>query len=239
MHNTSKLLLNHALCHLMIIPACIYGELWMVVASFVWWQIIATVSISGGYHRYYSHKSFETYSWYQFVVNVLGIFAGAGPVLTWVGSHRMHHAYADTEKDPHSYTYKGILVIYFNTWGYTAIINKKFLKGLISDPVVKWFYKNYFKINLTIIIVLLLIDPLFLIFGYAMPVVFAFHGYSILNILGHRGATPQNTWIGNILTAGEGWHANHHANCNDYRIGKVWWQWDPASVFIKLIKINR
>lgn len=238
MHNTTKLLLNHTLCHLMIIPAFIYGELWMLALSFLWWQIIATVAISGGYHRYYSHKSFEAKPWYQYVVNFLGIFSGAGPVLTWVGVHRMHHAHTDTEHDPHSYRYKGFWTIYLNTWGYHSIINKRFLKGMLGDPVVKWFYKNYFKINLAIIVVFLAIDPLFFIFGYAIPVVFAFHGYSILNTLGHKDAKPRNTWVANILTAGEGWHANHHEDGKDYRIGRRWWQWDPAARFIKIIKIN-
>ena len=48
-----------------------------------------------------------------------------------------------------------------------------------------------------------------MIFGYAMSVVLAFHGYGILNILGHAGGNPTNSWLANILTAGEGWHANH------------------------------
>ena len=238
MNNTTKLLINHFLCHLMIIPAFIYGELWMLVASFGWWQIIATIAISGGYHRYYSHRSFKTKLWYQYVVNFLGIFSGAGPVLSWTGAHRMHHAHSDTEDDPHSCKYKGFWTIYLNTWGYYSIINRRFLKDMLGDPVVKWFYKNYFKINLAIIIVLSLIDPLFFIFAYAIPVVFAFHGYSLLNTMGHKDGQPCNSWIANILTAGEGWHNNHHSDSNNYRIGKVWWQFDPTAYFIKLIKIN-
>ena len=38
-----------------------------------------------------------------------------------------------------------------------------------------------------------------MIFGYAMPVVLAFHGYGILNVLGHRGAQPNNSWVANIF----------------------------------------
>jgi len=83
-----------------------------------------------------------------------------------------------------------------------------------------------------------LIDPLFMVFGYALPVVFAFHGYGLLNVLGHRGGKPNNTWVGNILTAGEGWHANHHKRGGDYRIGQTWWQLDPTAWFIRIIRTN-
>jgi len=238
MENTTKLLLNHAFCHLMIIPAVIYGEWWMWLAAFLWWQVVAVVAISGGYHRYYSHKTFKTRSWYQYAVNFLGIFSGAGPVLAWVGAHRMHHAHSDTTADPHSAKYKGFWTIYLNKWGYDVNIERKYLKGVLGDKVLRWFYNNYFKLNVTIILVLFAIDPLLMVFGYAITVVFAFHGYSLLNTLGHRNGIPRNTIIGNILTAGEGWHANHHEDGKDYRIGRKWWQWDPTALFIRLIKEN-
>lgn len=236
MENTTKLLLNHIFCHLMIVPAIIYGEWWMLIASFLWWQIIAIVAISGGYHRYYSHGSFKANVWYQYVVNILGIFSGAGPVLSWVGAHRKHHANSDTDQDPHSAKFKGFWTIYLNRWGYDVSIERKFLKGVLGNKIVRWFYENYFKLNVAIVVILFIIDPLLMIFGYAMTVIFAFHGYSILNTLGHRGGNPRNTWVGNILTAGEGWHANHHKNGKDYRIGKAWWQFDPTARFIEVIK---
>lgn len=238
MQNTTKLLINHIFCHLMIIPAVMYGEWWMFAASFLWWQVIAIVAISGGYHRFYSHRAFQAKKWYPYLVNTLAIFSGAGPALSWIGAHRKHHAHSDTENDPHSSKYKGFWKIYLNGWGYDINIERKFLKGVISDNVLKWFYTHYFKINIAIVLLLFVIDPLLMIFGYAMTVVFAFHGYSILNTLGHKGGIPRNTWIGNILTAGEGWHANHHENGKDYRIGKTWWQFDPTAIFIRLIKIN-
>ena len=121
-----------------------------------------------------------------------------------------------------------------NTWGYDAKIKKKYIKTLWRDPILKWFAKNYFILNITIVIVLTLIHPLLMLFCYAVPVVLAFHGYGILNILGHKDG-PTNTIIGNILTAGEGWHANHHKRPNSYKIGKEWWQFDPTALYIKLV----
>ena len=236
MDNTTKLLINHIFAHLMLIPGLIYGELWMWIAGFIWWQVIAIVAISGGYHRFYSHFSFKAPSWYPYVVNFLGIFAGAGPAMTWAAVHRQHHAYSDTDDDPHSHSTKGWFPVYVNTWGWGFQIKRRFIKRLMMDPILRWFYHNYFKLNIAIVIVLTLIDPLLMVFGYALPVVLAFHGYGLLNILGHRGGKPNNSWVANILTAGEGWHANHHKRGGDYRIGWTRWQFDPTARFIELIR---
>ena len=144
MENTTKLLINHTFSHLMLIPAFMYGEWWMFLAAFAWWYVIAIIAISGGYHRYYSHKSFSAGRWYDYAVNVLGIFSGAGPAMTWAGTHRQHHAYSDTEDDPHSYTRKGWFAVYVNTWGYDFKIKRRFIKRLLSDKLLRWFYTNYF-----------------------------------------------------------------------------------------------
>ena len=239
MENTTKLLINHIFCHALIIPAFFYGELWMFIASFVWWYIIAIVAISGGYHRYYSHRAFKTKKWYPYAVNILGIFSGAGPAMTWAATHKQHHAYSDTLDDPHSYTKHGWFAVYFNTWGYNARIKRRFIKSLLRDKTLIWFYENYFKLNIGIIIVFTFIDPLFMIFGYALPVVLAFHGYGILNILGHYKGKPNNTVIGNILTAGEGWHLNHHQQPGNYNIGRKWYEFDPTKWFIRLIRTDK
>lgn len=234
MNNTTKLLINHAFSHVMIIPAIMYGELWMWFAAFLWWYVIAIIAISGGYHRYYSHRTYKCSKWYQVLINVLGIFSGAGPALTWAAVHKQHHAYSDKEDDPHSYHHKGWLSVYVNTWGYNSKIKRRFIKTLWRDPILKFFYNQYFTLNLFIIVLFFLIDPMLMVFGYAMPVVFAFHGYGLLNILGHKDG-PTNTFVGNILTAGEGWHANHHKKPGSYKIGMKWWQFDPTAYYIALI----
>jgi fatty-acid desaturase len=236
MDNTTKLLINHIFAHLMLIPGFIYGGWWMWLAGFFWWQVIAIVAISGGYHRFYSHFSFKAPSWYPYIVNFLGIFAGAGPAMTWAAVHRQHHAHSDTDNDPHSHSIKGWFPVYVNTWGWGFQIKRRFIKRLMQDVTLRWFYTNYFKLNIAIIVVLTAIDPLLMIFGYALPVVLAFHGYGLLNILGHRGGKPNNSWVANILTAGEGWHANHHKRGGDYRIGWTKWQFDPTAKFIELIR---
>lgn len=235
MNATTKLSIIHAICHIALIPAIWYGEWWMFLLSFLWWQIISITAISSGYHRYFSHKSFSTGNWYPWYVQFVALFANPGPVLTWAGAHRMHHAYADTPKDPHSPKYKGLLTVYTSQWGHSAIIERQMLKGLYSTST-KFFYAHYYKLVIALTSSLLLIDPLLLLFMYCIPVVLAFHGYGLINTVTHLDGNPKNVWYTNILTGGEGWHNNHHTDSKNWQIGQESWQLDPGAWFIGMIK---
>jgi stearoyl-CoA desaturase (delta-9 desaturase) len=220
----------------MLIPAFMYGELWMWVAGFLWWQWVAASAISAGYHRYFSHKSFNAPGWYEWYAQIVGLFANPGPVMTWAATHRMHHAYTDSDKDPHSPTIKGFLRVYTSTWGKDITIERKMLKGL-NTPSIKFFYKHYFMCIGWLAMILLLIHPALFLFGFCLPVVLAFHGYGIVNVVPHtKAGDPKNSWVANILTGGEGWHKNHHDDSRNWKIGKHWYQLDPGAWFIRLIK---
>lgn len=39
-----------------------------------------------------------------------------------------------------------------------------------------------------------------------------------------------------ILTFGESWHNNHHANAMSWKQGVKWWEIDPTSWIIAVIK---
>lgn len=235
MSPSKRLLFVHVLCHVMIIPAFMYGEAWMFLASLLWWSFVAATAISSGYHRYFSHKSFKAGEWYEWYVQFVALFANPGPVLTWAASHRMHHRYCDTDKDPHSPKIKGFWKVYMSRWGDNIVIERKFLKGL-STPSTKFFYKHYFEMLFCVAAVLFLIHPLLFVFGFALPIIFAFHGYGLINAFTHRNKGVENSVLANLLTAGEGYHKNHHEEPWNWKIGKKWYHFDTAAWFIGLIK---
>jgi stearoyl-CoA desaturase (delta-9 desaturase) len=148
----------------------------------------------------------------------------------------MHHAFSDTDRDPHSPKYKGFFTVYSNMWGYTVEIDRKFLKNLSNRPGLVFFYRHYFKILAGLAFVMLLVDPMFLIFGMAVPMVFAFHGYGLINAWTHRHGGATNSITANLLTAGEGYHKFHHDDGRNWRIGQRWYHFDTGAWFIKLIK---
>ena len=58
--------------------------------------------ITIGYHRLFTHRAFEAKPWVRHSFAVLGSMAVQGSVIDWVADHRKHHAFTDTDGDPHS-----------------------------------------------------------------------------------------------------------------------------------------
>lgn len=63
---------------------------------------LGAVGITVGFHRLFTHRSFETTPSVRAVLAVLGCMAMQGPLTQWVTDHRKHHALSDREGDPHS-----------------------------------------------------------------------------------------------------------------------------------------
>ena len=82
-----------------------------------------------------------------------------------------------------------------------------------------------------------------LVWGMFVSTVLLWHGTFTINSLSHllrrrRYAPPDdsrnNALIG-FITAGEGWHNNHHADPTSARHGHHWWELDSAWLVIRLL----
>ncbi len=81
----------------------IYHGLWVSdVVLFTVMYIITGLGVEAGLHRYFTHRSFEASEPVKVCLAVAGSMAAQGPVVFWVANHRLHHAFADTDRDPHS-----------------------------------------------------------------------------------------------------------------------------------------
>ena len=207
-----------------------------ILYSLIWWFFLSSVVISAGYHRYFSHRSFKAPVWFEYLVLALGPLSGSGPVLGWVGVHRLHHNHSDTEKDPHSPKHQPVWRILTSTFKVPAI-RPRHVKDMLRNKRVMWFYKHHRDIRFTTFLIGLIVlsFPWFLVL-IVSPMIYGYIGFGLLNTLCHSKENVTNSWIANILTGGEGWHANHHHKPMDWQIGKKWYEWDPAAWFIRLIK---
>ncbi len=203
--------------------------------SFLWWQFLVITVMSSGYHRYFSHQSFEAPLWYEFYVLILGPLSGALSCLLWAGIHRMHHAEADTSEDPHSPAYVGFWPVFLSTFSLEKL-PRKYTRDLAVNPRIMFFHKHRYKLKAASLLLLLLILPLkwFLVFAIS-PMLWGYLAFGLVNTIGHRQGFPENTIVANILTPGEGNHAYHHKHPNEYYI-TPWW--DPTAWFINLIRTN-
>jgi stearoyl-CoA desaturase (delta-9 desaturase) len=64
--------------------------------------LLTGFGVTVGFHRHLTHRSFATTRWLRAVLAALGSAAVEGPVISWVADHRKHHAFSDSEGDPHS-----------------------------------------------------------------------------------------------------------------------------------------
>lgn len=72
----------------------------LVAAYCVAVATFAGVAISLGYHRLLTHRSYKTYKWLEYALVTIGL--PTGTPLSWVASHRAHHAFSDRDGDPRS-----------------------------------------------------------------------------------------------------------------------------------------
>ena len=75
---------------------------WRDLTIFAVGYALTTLGSSIGFHRLFTHRSYETFKSIRYGLAVLGSMAVQGPVIRWVSDHRKHHSFADWEGDPHS-----------------------------------------------------------------------------------------------------------------------------------------
>jgi stearoyl-CoA desaturase (delta-9 desaturase) len=72
-----------------------WGFHWADLGLLIGMYFLTAIGITVGYHRLFTHKSFETNRIVQCIFGILGSMAVQGPVLEWVAMHRRHHQHSD------------------------------------------------------------------------------------------------------------------------------------------------
>jgi stearoyl-CoA desaturase (delta-9 desaturase) len=64
--------------------------------------LVTQLGVTVGFHRLFTHRSFETARAIRVALGIAGSMAAQGPLLFWVSEHREHHQKSDSAGDPHS-----------------------------------------------------------------------------------------------------------------------------------------
>ena len=101
---TSSFLIGTFLLSLTLVPAYIwyFGLDWFQVTLFLVMFCAVGFSITLGYHRLYSHLTFEAHWSIQLFTLIFGAAAFENSVLLWACEHRAHHKHVDHEDDPYN-----------------------------------------------------------------------------------------------------------------------------------------
>ena len=225
------------------------------VGSTPWWWWIATIigyicltmlGISAGYHRLFCHRSFTVNIVIKRLLLWLGIMAGQGSPIFWIGIHRgYHHRYADTDKDAHSPKH-GFWHSYILWMFKRDSMSIRSTVDLIRDPDMVFAHKHYIKILWATHLILALISIDLWMYLLMFPAFITLHGFlsqtslTHISFMGYRNYnTSDNSvnspWLFPFIL-GESWHNNHHGEGRNPNYGRKWWELDPTYWIICLIK---
>ncbi|HUP61320.1 MAG TPA: fatty acid desaturase [Thermoanaerobaculia bacterium] len=229
-------------------------ELWMPLLGLAMYLAVG-ISICAGYHRFFSHKSYEASRPVQIFYALFGAMAAQNSILWWSSSHRIHHQYVDRDWDPYSikrgFWWAHILWVFHRHDAPPVDSNAT---DLLKNPIVLW-QNRWYKLILIIggFGLPALIGAMFgdvlagLLWGGFLRLAVIHHTTFFVNSLAHYVGKPtynaevsaRDNWAVALLTLGEGYHSFHHRFPADFRNGIRWYDWDPAKWFIAALRATR
>jgi stearoyl-CoA desaturase (delta-9 desaturase) len=226
----------------------LYGIHPMDITLFVVMVLATGLSITGGYHRHFTHVSYKASTPVRLFYLIFGACALQNSALNWSADHRMHHKHVDTELDPYNaglgFWSSHIGWIFYQTPEDRDFTN---VGDLLRDKWVRLQHRYHWQIATVVgfggpmLIGALVGRPMGgFIWGGLVRVVCVHHMTFFINSLAHmwgtqhfsRTDTSRDSWWLALLTNGEGYHNFHHRFPSDYRNGIAWYQWDPTKWLI-------
>ena len=228
---------------------------------------LSAIGIGVGYHRHFSHRSFETNTVVRVILAVLGSFAAQGPVLYWAAIHRRHHKYSDQPGDPHSPHLhgEGIRGLLRGLWhahiGWLFVHEitdwHKYIPELLRDRVLFKVNQLYFVWVFIGLAVPTMLAAILtgtwtgaiegFLWGGLVRIFLEHHATWSVNSICHvygsrpfrtRDESRNNIWLA-LISFGESWHNNHHAFPASALHGLKWWQLDVCGLVIRMLRISR
>ncbi|MCD9186047.1 MAG: fatty acid desaturase [Pyrinomonadaceae bacterium] len=224
---------------------------WQNLAAFLFtWWFAGSLGIGLGYHRLLTHRGFKTPKWFEYFLTFCGTIALQSGAISWVTTHRLHHAFTETDKDPHS-PLKGLYWAHIG-WIFrgtaqnqTEATMTRYTPDMMKDPVHRFMNKYYWVSSIIVAAILYAIGGwTMVIWGTFLRTVFGWHATWLVNSATHtwgsrrfesRDTSTNNGWIA-AITWGEGWHNNHHTYPRSARHGLTWKEVDINWLEIKAME---
>ncbi len=245
--------------HLGVLAAFLVGVSWPAVVACLGFYWMRVFFITGFYHRYFSHRTFQTTRVFQAVMALLGTLGIQKGPLWWAGHHRFHHRHSDEEKDVHSPLKGGFWWAHI---GWLLAYNRddtrwEEVKDLVRFPELRWLDRWYFGSTLLYaggtIALGVWLERAFgstgvtwgqvFVWCFLVSTVMLFHTTYLINSGAHMWGsrrfptkdTSRNNLILALITLGEGWHNNHHRYPGSERNGFFWWEIDVTHYLLTML----
>jgi stearoyl-CoA desaturase (delta-9 desaturase) len=211
----------------------------LLVTLFLWW-VSGSLGIGMGYHRLLTHRGYQVPKLVEYFLALCGTLALEGSPAHWVVTHRIHHAHADAEGDPHTprdggwWSHVGWILVGTAQQHDRATL-ERYAPDLMKDGFYRWLLSWWF---VPLVVVGILLGVLggtgWVMWGIFLRVTLGLHATWLVNSATHMWGTQRfktrddsrNNWWVALVTFGEGWHNNHHAHPRSARHGLKWYEID-------------
>jgi stearoyl-CoA desaturase (delta-9 desaturase) len=203
------------------------------------------------YHRTLTHRGLRMRKPLEYAFAILGALALQGDPITWVATHRKHHAHSDAAGDPHGRNvgFRWAHVRWLTEVNHAVPEQGEILR-YAPDLHAQKFYRLLQHLHLPLQIALAGLLFAFggwtwVIWGIFVRLVVSYHATWLVNSaahsLGYRtyltADRSTNCWWVALISWGEGWHNNHHAFPYSARHGLRWFEFDPTWWNVKLLAL--
>ncbi len=244
--------------------ACL-GVFWVGVSPIALWvagglYVVRMFTLTGFYHRYFSHRTFKTSRAVQFLFALIGASCVQRGPLWWAAHHRNHHSHADTPLDPHSPGVVGFLKSHMGWFLTSGAFRTDWsrIPDLKKFPELRWLDRYDTAVPVVLAAGLYGLGAWLqhvaphlgtsggqmLVWGFFISTIVLFHATVTINSLAHgfgrrrfdtKDDSRNNVWLA-LLTFGEGWHNNHHFYPGSTRQGFRWWEIDLTWYGLRLME---
>jgi stearoyl-CoA desaturase (delta-9 desaturase) len=212
-----------------------YAEWYQLLIGYVCYWFIVDVIQSLFMHRWVSHNSWNCPRFLQKILSIFGVVSLLGTPITYAAWHRTHHAYTDTDKDPHNPVLHGWLHVIFAHYHYAQM---KRAVDRLRDKYFQFLTKYMLEFVIIGNLLLFIILPFtWFMTVWAIPVAYnIFNTNFLVLVLSHRTGTVENLpplyWF--LVFSDGSLHKCHHdephklnyhrPDISGYIITKMGWQ---------------
>ncbi|MDB4997033.1 MAG: Stearoyl-CoA 9-desaturase [Myxococcaceae bacterium] len=215
---------------------------------FAFGYVLRMFAITGGYHRYFSHRSYKTSRAFQFALAFVGTSAMQNGPLWWASWHRHHHKHSDTPRDAHSPVQGGFWHAHIGWFLSGSGDHPDFsnVKDLSVFPELRFLEKHkWMPIVAYGVACFAIAGTPGLVWGFLLSTIAVLHATALINSLAHVWGSrrfdtsddSRNNALLAVITMGEGWHNNHHNQMGVARQGVRWWELDVTYYALRFLAL--